>query len=212
MRQYLLLFFLLLTINLFAQEGTKQFMPNSNDRLWPEFQTFSGNNFGMYGCDLNERINIHLNLDENVFFVMKINTFNYGGKVYTRPERVSFRIKDPDGFIVYAQTFLSTFVNNTEYTSTYTQVTTGPNGAILNGTTISGGYNPFTLTAAKKGDYYIEFQTWQNDLSGGVGNLTQRRRFALEYFDVTVTDAANNVKTNPGEPNKSVGGFCNWQG
>jgi len=52
----------------FAQEGTKQLMPNANDRLFIEFNVFDDSNFGLYDCDEHERINIFLNAGEKMFF------------------------------------------------------------------------------------------------------------------------------------------------
>ncbi|RPH29880.1 MAG: tandem-95 repeat protein, partial [Bacteroidales bacterium] len=179
-----------------AQEGTKQFMPNSNDRLWLEFKYFNGNNFGLYNCNEKERINIRLNSGEKVFFGMNMNTtLNYGGDVLTDASRVRFRVRRPSGTIIYAEKIMNTLTAADGLISTYNQAVAGPNGAILNGTTISGGYNPLTFTADETGDYYIEFTETSFTYN----------RFALQYFDVTVTDATNHVKTNPGEPNKSSG-------
>ncbi|MHC1703540.1 MAG: Ig-like domain-containing protein [Tenuifilaceae bacterium] len=180
-----------------AQEGTKQLMPNSNDRLWLEFNVFSGNNFGNYLATDKERIYIYLNAGEKMYFGMKMYTAsNYGGNVLTNASQVTFRIKNPSGTVVFPQQTMVTSGNG--YISTYVSAVTGPNGAILNGTTISGGYNALSYTAVVSGNHYIEFNAtaaWPN----------YRTRFALEFFDVTVTDATNHVKTNPGEPNKSSG-------
>jgi len=190
----------------YAQEGTKQFMPNSNDRLWLEFGAFTGNNFGLYDCDENERINVYLKANEKLYLGMKMNTSAYGGSGYTNTDRISFRIIDPDGQVFYPSTTMIT--SGSGYIANYTQAITGPNGAVLNGTAISGGYTPIIIPATKEGNYSIEFQSWRYSHStygDNAPNYRLRRRFALELFDVTVTDASNNVVTNPGEPNKSAG-------
>jgi len=198
MRRILLYLFVLITLNLNAQEGTKQLMPNSNDRLWMEFNSFAGNDFGNYEANEKERIHIYMIAGETLHFGMKMNTTeNYGGNVITDAGKVRFELRDPNGTVVFAEKNMVTSGNG--YIATYTQAITGPNGVILNGTTISGGYNALTYTATTTGNHYIEFDAdWD-----WVNGLTQR--FALEYFDVTVTDASNNVVTNPGEPNKSAG-------
>ncbi len=187
--------FIVINIDVIAQEGTKQLMPNSNDRLWLEFKVFTGNNFGLYGCTEKERINIRLKAGEKMFFGMKMNTIAYSTDVLTNTARVRFRVKSPSGAIVYTETTISTLTTAAGLIDTYTKAVTGPNGAILNGTTISGGYNPLNFTAAETGDYYIEFTE----------NSTNFDRFALEYFDVTVTNSSNNVVSNAGNPNNSAG-------
>lgn len=200
MKKALLFIFLLFTLYANAQEGTKQLMPNSNDRLWIEFNVFSGNNFGNYSATEKERINIYMNAGEILHFGMKMNTSeNYGQNVITNSSKVSFRIKDPNGAIVFTERTMIT--SGSGYISSYDQAVTGPNGVILNGTTISGGYNALTYTATSTGNHYIEFNA-QKTYIDYYGNS---KRFALQYFDVTVTDATNHVKTNPGEPNQSAG-------
>ena len=88
---------------------------------------------------------------------------------------------------MYPQTTIPT--SGTGYISTYTRAVTGANGTIINGVTISGGYNALTYTATTSGNHYIEFN----------------KNGELNYFDVTVTDASNNIITNPTDPNLSAG-------
>lgn len=186
----------------FAQEGTKQLMPNSNDRLFIEFNVFDDSNFGLYDADEHERINIYLNAGEKMHFGMKMVYENYGGNVLTNPDYVSFRIKDPDGNIVLPETWMRT-AGDAGYIDNYSEAISGANGTILNGTTINNGYSSLSITANTTGNYQIEFQTWNWDWFGNP--FSTNYRFALEYFDVTVTDSDNNIITNPGEPNKSAG-------
>ena len=133
-------------------------MPNSNDRLWLEFGVFDGNDFGFYDCDENERINVYLKANEKLYLGMKMNTSAYGGTGYTNTDRISFRIIDPDGQVFYPSTTMIT--SGSGYIANYTQAITGPNGAVLNGTAISGGYTPIIIPATKEGNYSIEFQSW----------------------------------------------------
>ncbi|WP_291856142.1 hypothetical protein, partial [Marinilabilia sp.] len=203
MKKLLLLIIFLTTFTAtFAQEGTKQLMPNSNDRLFIEFNAFDGNNFGLFNANEYERINIYLNAGEKMFFGMKMVYDNYGGNVLTDPTKVSFRITDPDGDNAFVHSWFPRQYQ-TGFIDSYAEAINGPNGTMLNGTEISNGYEPLSFTANKTGNYYIEFQThdWQ------------RNRFALEYFDVTVTNSENNIITNPGEPNKSAGRLWSygWQ-
>ncbi len=192
MKNVLLFSLMLFSILVNAQEGTKQLMPNANDQLWLEFQTFAGNNFGMYGCDSTQRINIYLNAGEKMYFGMKLKGSYGGNTVITNPNRIYFQVSSPSDAIAFSERNLPS--SGTGYISDYTEAVTGPNGVSINGTTISGGYTPFSFTASETGNYYIEFR----ETAGA-------NRFALEYFDVTVTDGSDNVITNPGEPNKSAG-------
>lgn len=196
-----LLVLVLFSTNLFAQEGTKQLMPNSSDRLWLEFNVFgtAGQGFGMYNCAADKRINIRLRAGEKIYFGMKLSGY-YSNNI-TDADRVYFRVKNPSGTVVFTERNVPT--SGTGYISNYTQAITGPNGVKLNGTTISGGYSAYTFTAAATGDYYIEFAE----------TSSMRDRFALEFFDVTVTDASDNIITNPGAPNVSAGRLWSkaWQ-
>ena len=72
-----LLVLVLFSTNLFAQEGTKQLMPNSSDRLWLEFNVFgtAGQGFGMYNCAADKRINIRLRAGEKMYFGMKLSGY-----------------------------------------------------------------------------------------------------------------------------------------
>jgi len=176
-------------------------MPNSSNRLYLEFNVFEtgSNGFAGYDCPAEKKLYIRVRAGEKVFFGFKMNTKNYGGNVNTDPSSVRFRIRKPDGSIAYAETAMPTSGNG--YIATYTQAITGPNGAKLNGVTITTGYSPLSFTADQTGDYYIEFRHL-ND-----------RRWALEFFNITVTDASNNIITNPGEPNKPAGRIYSkgWQ-
>ena len=201
MKKLLVIFLALYSFSLFSQEGTKQLMPNDGDRLYLEMFV-SGKDFATYGADEKDRLHIYLKEGETMHFGMQMYTDdNYGGNCTTDPSNIYFRIIAPNGNIVYGERQIVTsgqsgFINN------YSEAITGPNGVILNETEITDGYNPETLIATQTGNYYIEF-----DSRGGWWN----QRFALKYFDVTVTDN-DTVITNPGEPNKSAGRLWskNW--
>ncbi|HKL07123.1 MAG TPA: Ig-like domain-containing protein, partial [Bacteroidales bacterium] len=198
-----------ISAQLFAQEGTKQLMPNANDKLYIEFNVFDDNNFGMYNCPENERINIYLEAGEKLYLGMKMNTERYSGDVWTNYRYRSFRIKDPSGAVVLPERMM---VNSGDpgYIDNYSEAVTGPNGAILNGSTISGGYEPIIYTASTTGNHYIEFESWWYTY-GTSGNYSYRDRWALQFFDATVTDATNQVITNPGEANKSAGRLWSYK-
>ena len=202
MRKLLLALALLVSLQLFAQEGTKQLMPNANDRLWLEFNAFDGNNFGMRGCSPGERINIYLNAGEKLYLGLKLNTTDYTSNIETNPARVSFCVRRPNGTAALTERYMPT--SGEGFISNWSQAVTGPNGAKINGTTISAGYAPLVIDADVSGNYYIEFDTWYRS-GGTLYRRTDDMRFALEFFDVTVADNASNVITNSGEPNISAG-------
>ncbi len=207
MKKLLVLLLALYSFSLFAQEGTKQLMPNEGDRLYLEMFV-SGKDFATYGADEKDRLHIYLKDGETMHFGMQMYTDdNYGGNCETDPEDVWFRIKDPDGNVVFSERQMVAsgdegFIDN------YTEAVTGPNGVIINETTISGGYNSLTYTADQTGNFYIEFYSNEYDYDYWYYNY---RRFALKYFDVTVT-SNDTVVANPGEPNKSAGRLWskNW--
>ncbi|MGE0089642.1 MAG: Ig-like domain-containing protein, partial [Bacteroidales bacterium] len=210
MRKLILFITILVSLQTFAQEGTKQLMPTMNDTLWLEFSVFDKNDFGMYDCDTSERINIYLNAGETMYFGMKMNTYEYNNEIWTDYRYRSFRIMDEAGNEVFTARRIP---NSGEgYISNYTQAVTGPNGVILNGNVISGGYNPLYYTATTSGNHYIEFESWWYTY-GTAGNEPYRDRWALEFFDVTVTDSDDHVIANPDEPNRSAGRLWShaWQ-
>ncbi|MFA5648371.1 MAG: Ig-like domain-containing protein [Bacteroidales bacterium] len=206
-RILLLLSALFFTATIFAQEGTKQLMPEKDKPLYLEFNVFDGGNFGNYSATEKERIYIYLNAGETMRFGMKMNTVNYGGTVSINTGNVKFRIKNPSGTKVFPSANEQNMpTSGTGYIATWEQAINGPTGAKLNGEAISGGYTPFTYTATTTGNHYIEFKkntSW----------VDASKRFALEFFDVTITDAGGNVVTNPGDPNRSAGRLWSygWQ-
>ncbi|MBR8537567.1 tandem-95 repeat protein [Carboxylicivirga sediminis] len=184
----------------FSQEGTKQFMPNSSDRLWLEIYRSDDKLFATQSATDKERLYVYLNAGEKMHFGMRMANYSEG-----RVSRTSLRVKDGQGNIVFSERRFPS--SGSGYISSYSEAVTGPEGVIINGTTISdgNGYTPYIYEAQSTGNHYIEFETWRWDYTPGGNNQIRRRRFALEFFDVTVTDAGNNVITNPGQPNVSAG-------
>jgi hypothetical protein len=117
---------------------------------------------------------------------------NYGGNVTTRKEDVNFRVKDPDGFVSFAQQGMVTS-GDVGYIDTYEKAVHGPNGVYLNGTEITNGYDALTYTAQDSGSHWIEFDCTGWYLHDRWGWL-ETARFALQYFDVTVTDNLGNIR------------------
>jgi gliding motility-associated-like protein len=189
----------LLTLPVGAQEGTKQLMPNAVDILYIELNA-AGSDFASYTSSPRERLYIYLKAGEKLHFGMKMSDPIDGSAGI--PDNTTFRIKDPSGTIAFPQTTFPDPARPTGYIADYTQATAGPNGAVLNGVSISTGYAPFVFTATTTGDHYLEFETWNQINPFRVPN---NRRTYIEFFDATVTDAANNVITNPSNPNRSAG-------
>ncbi|MCU4157655.1 tandem-95 repeat protein [Carboxylicivirga sp. A043] len=199
LQRTLLLLVLFLPLMGAAQEGTKQFMPNSTDRLWLEIYRSDNKYFATQSASDKEKLYIYLNAGEKMHFGMKMASYSEGNSA-----RTSIRIKDENGNVVFSERRFPS--SGTGYISSYNEAVKGPEGVILNGSTISNadGYTPYVYEATSTGNHYIEFETWRYDY-GTSGNYRRKRRFAMDFFDVTVTDASNNVITNPGEPNVSAG-------
>ena len=160
MRRILLFVSLLLSVSIYAQEGTKQFMPIGESEqnylcLRPEADGYT--DFAYYGCAESERLNIYLVAGEKMFFGMN---FDNSDNTYPITD-YKFTIRDPlgnaidNGTVDFDDEFVPT--SGDGFISTYDHASTGANGAIINGTTISTGYDPLSFTAALTGNYYIEF-------------------------------------------------------
>ncbi len=176
----------LLCVSAFAQEGTKQLIPTSLDRLYIELYGDSSN-FAGYTSPERERLHIALNQGEKIHFGMQMSEFRGDASL------TSFRIKDPDGNIVFPQTPFPQDTNDLGFIETYEQAVTGPQGVLDNGSPITDGYPPFVYTAQMDGDHYIEFETWSDS------TFTVRDPVSswIAFFDMTVTDASDNIVKNP---------------
>src|SRR6056297_3272562 len=195
MKKLLVFLFVLYSFSIHSQEGTKQLMPNDGDRLWLEINC-SGKDFATYDAPDKSRLYVYMNSGETMYFGMKIADYSWWDiETYNT---AYFRIRNEAGTVVYSESTIPTS-GDPGYISTYTQAVNGPNGAIINNTEITSGYSPLAFTASSSGNYYIEFisRDYYGDRDDG-------DRFALEFFDVTVTQN-DTVITNPGEPNKSAG-------
>lgn len=150
-------------------EGTRQFTPSATDRLYLTLP--------IYGASVENRIHVYMKAGEKLYLGMQRNSNS------------NFRIYNPDGTILRAETAIPT--SGAGYIATYDQAVQGPRGVYLNGVLTSApqGYDPIVVTAVQTGNHYIASSSSVD----------------LIYFDATVTDASNNVITNPGEPNKPAG-------
>ncbi|MFO7869722.1 MAG: T9SS type A sorting domain-containing protein [Bacteroidales bacterium] len=149
-------------------EGSKELTPSNTGNCYVQFNESIGGQryFAMVGADTVDRLYIHIAHIGEVI--------NMGFAPLTTDGGAQFRIKDPDGNIVYGfQSVPST--TGTGYIGSYNEAEIGPN--TLSGGT--GGYTPFTHTATKTGDYYIEFE-----------RTSATSRFLFNYFDITVSSSA----------------------
>lgn len=184
-----------------AQEGTKQLAPQESDLLYLLIYGSSGtvenNNFGSYVAEDRERIYVYLNAGETMYYGMRMDSEQPRFGILAQ---TSFRVKDPDGNIVVAQT---RFPRNGDFgfIRNYTEAVTGPTGVIKQGQFITNGYSPLSYTALTSGNHYIEFETWADETF----TVRQRRETAIQFFDVTVVDAQLNVISNPDAPDRSAG-------
>ncbi|MBS3776810.1 MAG: hypothetical protein KGY70_16550, partial [Bacteroidales bacterium] len=185
---YMLLLFFLATFNALPQEGTKQLMPSSTDRLYLMLNHNDHPDFAMYGCDEDVRLNIYLKAGEKLYFGMQLNAKHH------------FRIKEEDGGIIFEEQ-ATPDSGDAGYIADYNEAVSGPEGVKLNGNTISEseGYTPLSFTAQETGNHYIEF-----DYSN--------TKTHIHFIDFTVTDADDNIITNPTNPNQSAGRLWseNW--
>ena len=151
-------------------EGTKELRPNSgvqgNIQFWDKRRPFAMffNQDPLYRLYFNVK-----STSEKVYF-----GFRHISQSGLNNSTSQFRIKDPNGNIVYAATNFPTVNGNPGYISTYNQAVAGPKiGGVP-----SGGYNPFSYTPVMTGDFYIEFMT-----------DTTSTAFHLDYFDLTIVAA-----------------------
>jgi gliding motility-associated-like protein len=165
-------------------EGTKEIMPAAADIYYLEFNRSGGQStpFGVYTPNtyvyqpgtsaLNYRINIRIcNVGEIINFGFNSNNSN-----------TYYRIRRPsDGTIVVGPNKIPSAAA-AGYIASYAQAVAGPQTIV--GAT---GYNNLSYTALETGDYYIEF----NQGTGTASTTYQNNDFTLQYFDITVSSAAN---------------------
>ncbi|MBI4645578.1 MAG: gliding motility-associated C-terminal domain-containing protein [Bacteroidia bacterium] len=174
MARFLKIFLLFLCIfeiscQIATAEGTKELMPASTSygrvEIYPNFSPFA-----TYSCSPDYRLNISIcNIGEQIYFGFG-NTFDASQIEYND---VSFRLVAPNGNIVLGP--LLTPSSGNGHISTYNQAVAGP--SVIN----PAGYPAINYTPLTTGVYFIEFDFNDNGI--------ERRE--LEYFDITVTDAAN---------------------
>ena len=166
-----LLVLLLSTTSVYA-EGVKQAAPASTDVVLLQINDPLYGTFASYNSVATSRLqfNIANPGSEQVHFGLSQLTDQSGvlisGTYY-------FRIKDPNGNIVYGPQAVTNLNANA---NTWALAAAGPSTVV--GT---GGYTPFTYTptsGAPAGDYYIEFSDNATAVASGV--------LYIKYWDITV--------------------------
>ncbi|MCB9190683.1 MAG: tandem-95 repeat protein [Flavobacteriales bacterium] len=158
-------------------EGTKQTTATSSDytHLLTNYSEY--NDFGRYNGTVDQRLYIHIEDPENeqVFFGFS-QFYNQPHWPNTGNSRTGyFRIKDPNGNVVWPTAGDPAGQQNNAAISNWSQAVNGPNQIVG-----SGGYNAFTFNpdGLPAGDYYIEFSASQSSYNSD--------DLIIPYYDITV--------------------------
>ncbi len=156
-------------------EGTKQLAPSNTDTISLNINNPEYYRFARYGSSDQERLYIHVSDPENEQVFLGFSQA-YGDDGHFLTEKIEdgiyFRIKDPNGNIVYGPELLDASSANI---TTHAQCVAGPSTIVG-----ASGYSPFVFdpSGMAAGDYYIEFNIEETDYS--------EDQFFLDYFDITV--------------------------
>ncbi|MFO7869070.1 MAG: hypothetical protein R6U95_07210 [Bacteroidales bacterium] len=168
MKRLVAIVFLLSTSLLGYSEGTKELRPSETD--WGNVEiNDQGRPFALESnTDTLHRLYIHIaDISETIYFGFQPNNKTNGTG--------TFRIKDPNGNIVYPNTGDRTNVpvaSGPGYIESYDEACAGPE---IGGSPTTG-YTPLSYNPTTTGDFYIEFTT---TLSG---------TYHFDLFDITVVD------------------------
>lgn len=194
-------------------DGTRQLMPNKGTDASPEpkgncyvvIGAQEGGNgpsrpFARYnysnGKSANDSARLHINIRD---YTTERIRFGFGDKYYGERSSVDgvssgkidasdysllkYRIKDPDGNIVFSERSMPTS-GNAGYINTYKEAYIGPKIGT------NGGYNYLELIPTKNGDYYIEFDNGSDIGATGSG----KRVTVIGLFDVSVVDKDSGIQ------------------
>jgi len=152
-----------------SAEGTKQLRPAESDKGNIQIND-GGRPFALEtNTDTLHRLFIHINnTSEKIYFGFQPLDRTVG--------KATFRIKDPNGNVVYAKTNVPVASGDDGFIENYSEAVTGPQ---IMGLPL-GGYKPLSLVPTIVGDYYIEF--------AAIGT------YHFDIFDITVVDSLNNPK------------------
>lgn len=156
----LLFFFNFLSV---YSEGTKEIYPGNEVTRLLLRRSWDYTNFARYNALETQRLN---------FTICNNGEIAYFGFNGAENSTVKMRVKRwSDGAVVFAERNLPT--TGEGYISNYNRAVAGPQEIV--GAT---GYNAFQINGLPPDDYYIEFNTTDND-------------FEFRYFDITVATATN---------------------
>lgn len=166
LRKFGILFLLgLFSISVFA-EGTKEIQPIKSK--FAAVDIIEDNYkfpFANYNGPIDSRLNIKIcNAGEKIYFGFRQDDGD-----------VNFRLKDPNGNIVFASQGIPK--SGQGFINTWDEAVAGPKQVVG-----ASGYDAFSYTSLMAGDYYIEFEP------------TKKGRRLLTYLDFTVTSGAGVVK------------------
>ncbi len=190
-----IMLFLLLIIanNSIYAEGTKELAPNESDRIYLYLNGELYNSFGRYDGNADQRLFFHIaNPEEEQVFLGFSQSVSSGHFPCSGANNITFfRIKSPDGNIVYpAPGNLNGQIidGNTANISSKAEAVAGPSP-------IAGasGYDPivFDPSGLPAGDYYIEFSSFANTPAPKI--IT-----AIEHWDITVATKEVVPQAKPG--------------
>ncbi len=146
-------------------EGTKEIYPNSNNVTRMVLRRdWDYTNFARYNAAETQRLN---------FTICNNGEIAYFGFNGAENSNVKMRVRRAsDGAVVFAERNLPT--SGEGYIQDYNRAVAGPREIVGAAT----GYDAFQINGLAPDDYYIEFNTNDND-------------FEFRYFDITVATAAN---------------------
>ncbi len=154
-------------------EGTKEIMPTDTSYGRIEIYDYFSP-FATFNCPAEDRLNFSIAGSNEVVYLGFGDVYD---DIQTLKTDVIFRIKDPNGVVVYGPSYLP--VSGNGYIQNYNQACAGPSSLC------TGGYNPITFNPHTTGDFYIEFN---------YPDVSSSRR-EISYFDITV---AENNQARPG--------------
>lgn len=164
-----------ISLNTLNAEGTKELAPNSTDVTMLYTNDSGFGSFAAYNGPSDSRLNFYVADPDNeqVFlgFSRRSQT-NNGVDGVLANTNYYFRIKDPNGNVVYGPQLINGTTANAD---TWALATAGP-APVVGGS----GYTPFTFdpSGLSAGDYYVEFSYNANSATSST--------LAIKYWDITV--------------------------
>ena len=191
---FLILFFTTAVFTMLCAEGTREVAPNESvtvdgnattDIAALHLNNDDFNNFASFdNPDVTSRLNIHISDPNNEQIFLG---FSIGHRNQTPNVDFEYRIKDPNGNIVFGPISVTTMSDGPGIINTWVQGFNGPQelGASL-------GYDALEVSSSDlmsqgftgSGDYYIEFAA--SSIGAPANNA-----FLIDFWDITVVDNSN---------------------